>query len=193
MSYVTANPEMMTAAASDLASIGSNVDAARMVAAARTTSVIPAAADEVSAGIAHLFSQHAQDYQAMAGKAAAFQEQFVQHLTAGAFSYASVEANNAALLNGLNVVSDWFVNYIANTPPQQLLADGVGVLIDLGLLATAPVWLPIVGGGALIVLAAAALDLFLTGHSFLWGLFPVPFPVFPFGPNFNTFGTCPNL
>jgi predicted RecA/RadA family phage recombinase len=193
MSYVTANPEMMTAAASDLASIGSNVDAARMVAAARTTSVIPAAADEVSAGIAHLFSQHAQDYQAMAGKAAAFQEQFVQHLTAGAFSYASVEANNAALLNGLNVVSDWFVNYIANTPPQQLLADGVGVLIDLGLLATAPVWLPIVGGGALIVLAAAALDLFLTGHSFLWGLFPVPSPVFPFGPNFNTFGTCPNL
>jgi len=138
MSYVTANPEMMTAAASDLASIGSNVDAARMVAAARTTSVIPAAADEVSAGIAHLFSQHAQDYQAMAGKAAAFQEQFVQHLTAGAFSYASVEANNAALLNGLNVVSDWFVNYIANTPilptrrPSSYLRTVLGSLSTLG-------------------------------------------------------------
>jgi hypothetical protein len=58
MSYVIADPEMMTAAAADLATIGSNVDAAHMVAAARTTSVIPAAADEVSAGIAQLFSSH---------------------------------------------------------------------------------------------------------------------------------------
>jgi hypothetical protein len=50
---------MMTSAATDLATIGSNVNAAHMVAAARTTSVIPAAADEVSAGIAQLVSQHA--------------------------------------------------------------------------------------------------------------------------------------
>jgi predicted RecA/RadA family phage recombinase len=98
MNYVIADPEMMTAAAADLATIGSNVNAAHMVAAARTTSVIPAAADEVSAGIAHLFSQHAANYQALAGQAAAFQEQFVQHLTAGAFSYANIEAAIAAAL-----------------------------------------------------------------------------------------------
>ena len=77
MSYVIATPEMMTAAATDLATIGSNVDAAHMVAAAQTTSVIPAAADEVSAGIAQLFSQHAADHQALAGQAAAFQERTV--------------------------------------------------------------------------------------------------------------------
>jgi hypothetical protein len=91
MAYVIAAPEMMTAAATDVATIGSNVNAAHMVAAARTMSVIPAAADEVSAGIAHLFSQHAANYQALAAQAAAFNEQFVQHLTAGAFSYASIE------------------------------------------------------------------------------------------------------
>ena len=65
MSYVIADPEMMTAAATDLASIGSNVSAAHMTAVARTVAVIPAAADEVSARIAHLFSQHAANYQAM--------------------------------------------------------------------------------------------------------------------------------
>jgi hypothetical protein len=98
MPFVIAAPEMMTAAAADLATIGSNVSAAHKLAAAPTLAVIPAAADEVSASIAHVFSQHAANYQALAGQAAAFQEQFVQHLTAGAFSYASVEANIAALL-----------------------------------------------------------------------------------------------
>ena len=71
MSYVIAHPEMMTSAASDLAAIASNVNAAHIMAAAPTTAVIPAAADEVSTSIAHLFSQHAASYQAMAGQAAA--------------------------------------------------------------------------------------------------------------------------
>ena len=44
MSYVIAAPEMMTSAAADLATIGSNVSAAHMAAAARTVAVIPAAA-----------------------------------------------------------------------------------------------------------------------------------------------------
>jgi hypothetical protein len=45
MSYVIAVPEMMTSAAADLATIASNVSAAHMVAATRTTAVLPAAAD----------------------------------------------------------------------------------------------------------------------------------------------------
>jgi hypothetical protein len=63
MSYVIAAPEMIRAAAADLASIGSNLSAARIAAAARTVPVIPAAADEVSTSIARLFSQHAATYQ----------------------------------------------------------------------------------------------------------------------------------
>ena len=117
MSFVIVAPEMMTAAATDFATIGSNLSAAHMAAAARTTAVIPAAADEVSTGIAQLFSQHAASYQAMAAQAAAFNGQFVQHLTAGAFWYASIEATIASLLQDLNVSADGFVSLI----PQQLV------------------------------------------------------------------------
>jgi len=61
MSYAIAAPEMMTSAAADLAAIGSNFSAAQFAAATATVAVLPTAADEVSASIAHLFSQHAQD------------------------------------------------------------------------------------------------------------------------------------
>jgi len=98
MSFVIAAPEMMTSAAADLAAIGSNVSAAHAAAAAPTLSVLPAAADEVSAGVAHLYSRYADDFHTLAGRAAAFQEQFAQHLTAGAHSYASAEAVNVSYL-----------------------------------------------------------------------------------------------
>jgi methionine synthase II (cobalamin-independent) len=98
MSYVIADPEMMTSAASDLATFGSNVSAAHMVAAAPTVAVLPAAADEVSTGIAQLFSQHAADYQAMAAQAAAFNDQFVQTLKSGGAAYAQADATSAATL-----------------------------------------------------------------------------------------------
>jgi hypothetical protein len=118
MSYVIADPELMTSAASDLATIGSNVNAAHMVAAARTLAVIPAAADEVSTGIAHLFSQHAQDHQALAGQASAFHQEFVHHLTAGATSYSSAEAFIASLLHDLNVSVNSFNDALATIHNQ---------------------------------------------------------------------------
>ena len=106
MSAVIATPELMAQAATDLASIGSSLNAVHMVAAAPTLSVLPAAADEVSAGIARLFSGYAHDYHALAGKAAAFQDQFVQHLTAGAGAYASAEAANVtSLLKPLTAIA----------------------------------------------------------------------------------------
>ncbi|MGA8249981.1 MAG: PE family protein [Mycobacterium sp.] len=98
MSYVIAAPEMMTAAATDLATIGSDLSTAHAAAAVSTVALVPAAADEVSAGIAHLFSRYAEDFQGLAGKAAASHEQFVQHLTADAHSYASAEAINVSYL-----------------------------------------------------------------------------------------------
>lgn len=77
-----------------------------MTAAPPTQAVIPAAADEESVRIAHLFSQHARDYQALAGKAAASQHHFVQNLKASAASYASAEAANTALLQPLTATAD---------------------------------------------------------------------------------------
>jgi PE family len=98
MSYVLATPELISAAATDLAAIGSTLNAAHQAATNPTVPLVPAAADEVSTGIAHLFSQHAANYQALAGQAAAFNDQFVQHLAASAGAYASAEATNVSLL-----------------------------------------------------------------------------------------------
>lgn len=101
MSHVIATPELMTSAATDLATIGSTLDGAHRAAALTTQGVAPAAADEVSVSIARLFSQHAQDYQAVAGQAAAFQEQFVHNLSASAVSFASAEDAIVSFLQGL--------------------------------------------------------------------------------------------
>jgi PE family len=68
MSYVIAAPEMVAAAAGDLATVDSSLHAAQTAAAGPTVAIVPAAADEVSASIAHLFSQHAEHYQALAGQ-----------------------------------------------------------------------------------------------------------------------------
>jgi hypothetical protein len=96
MSYVIAAPEMMTAAATDLANIGSTIRAANAAAAAPTTGIVVAAEDEVSAAIAALFSGHGRAYQTLSAQAAASHDQFVQALTAGAGSYVSAEAANVA-------------------------------------------------------------------------------------------------
>ena len=72
MSFVIAAPEFLTAAATDLANIGSTIGAANAAAAAPTTSLLAAGADEVSAAVAALFGGHAQSYQALSAQAAAF-------------------------------------------------------------------------------------------------------------------------
>ncbi|MBW0019101.1 MAG: PE domain-containing protein [Mycobacterium sp.] len=101
MSSVIAAPDCIAGAANDLGAIGTALDAAHTAATAPTTAVLPAAADEVSANIAHVFSAHAQGYQELAGQAAAFHQQFVQNLTAAAGAYAGAEAANAASLRAL--------------------------------------------------------------------------------------------
>jgi hypothetical protein len=96
MSFLTTQPEMLAAAASDLTGIGSATASANAAAATPTTGVIPAAADEVSALTAAQFSTHAQMYQAVSAQAAAIHEMFVTTLGTSAGSYAATEAANAA-------------------------------------------------------------------------------------------------
>ncbi|OBG30864.1 PE family protein [Mycobacterium sp. E3198] len=116
MAQVIAVPEAMAAAAADLASVGSNLSVAHLAAAGPTVAVAPAAGDEVSAGIAQLFSRHAQGYQALAGQAAALQEQFVRRLTGGAGSYAAAEAANAGVLQTLDEMAGSFSGTVASLP-----------------------------------------------------------------------------
>lgn len=127
MSYVIATPEMMATAAFDLARIGSQVSAASAVAAMPTTEVVAAGADEVSAGIAALFSAHAQEYQALSAQAAAFHDQFVHTLTAAARWYTATEIANAAAMR--------VVLGAVNAPTQTLLGRP---LIGDGAHGTAP-------------------------------------------------------
>ena len=126
MSFVAAAPEIMTSAAKDLADIGSALTAANRAAVTQTTGVLAAAEDEVSAAIAALFSAHGQGFQALSAQAAAFHDQFVQALTAGAGSYVGAEAANASLLQSSNVIAgsmDGVVsrldNALGDIPPGQ--------------------------------------------------------------------------
>lgn len=95
MSFLTTQPEALAAAADNLQAIGSAMAAHNAAAAAPTTGVVPAAADEVSALTAAQFAAHAQTYQAMSAQAAAIHEMFVRMLSASAGSYAATEAANA--------------------------------------------------------------------------------------------------
>lgn len=95
MSFVTTQPEMLTAAANNLSAIGSALSAQNAAAAAPTTGVVPAAADEVSALTAVQFSAHASMYQSVSAQAEAIHQMFVSTLNASAGSYAATEAANA--------------------------------------------------------------------------------------------------
>jgi hypothetical protein len=96
MSFVTTQPQMLSAAAGDLQGLGSAVSAANAASAGPTTGVVPAAADEVSALTAAQFGAHAQMYQAISAQAAAIHDQFVATLETSAGSYLATEAANAA-------------------------------------------------------------------------------------------------
>jgi hypothetical protein len=96
MSFVTTQPQMLSAAAGNLQDIGSAVSAVNAAATGPTIGVIPAAADEVSALTAAQFAAHAQMYQDFSAQAAAIHEQFVATLSASAGSYLATEAANAA-------------------------------------------------------------------------------------------------
>ncbi|SOJ56068.1 PE-PGRS family protein PE_PGRS26 [Mycobacterium simulans] len=117
MSYLVAAPDLLTTAAVDAAAIGSSMRAANLAALAPTSTLMAAAADEVSAAIATLFSGYGQEYQAMSARAAALHEQFVQALSNASGAYAAAEAANATPLQPLvdNILG------VINAPTNFLL------------------------------------------------------------------------
>ena len=159
MSYVIAAPEMMAAAATDLAGIGSMLSAAHTAAAAPTAAVIPAAADEVSASIAHLFSQYGEGFQALAEKTSVFHDQFVQNLKTSAGAYTSAEATNAALLPP--AIGSLFNALALSLPPglQQLLATLSGFVLA-----------PLEFGFLILVIALAAVYVQVVNFLSMFGL-----------------------
>ncbi|OBK20984.1 hypothetical protein A5634_10940 [Mycobacterium asiaticum] len=128
----------MLAAAADLANVASALDEAHRSASPATLALSPAAADEVSEGIAQLFSRHAQDYQLVAREAATFQQQFIQNLTAGTSSYASAEVSSASWLQALDASANYYT-----TAGLALTSMIVTFPIAIAGLAVFPVFWPI--------------------------------------------------
>ncbi|EFD60327.1 predicted protein [Mycobacterium tuberculosis EAS054] len=92
MSFVIAAPEVIAAAATDLASLGSSISAANAAAAANTTALMAAGADEVSTAIAALFGAHGQAYPGAQRPSAGVSCPVAQALTSGGGAYAAAEA-----------------------------------------------------------------------------------------------------
>ncbi|WP_264990810.1 PE family protein, partial [Mycobacterium kiyosense] len=101
MSYVAVNIDLLSGAAGNLVNIGSAINQANSAAAAQTTGVLAAGADEVSRAVAAVFGSHAQGYQALSAQATAFHDQFVATLAGGANAYAAAEAAAANPLEGI--------------------------------------------------------------------------------------------
>lgn len=99
MSDLFGVPDEVAAAASELGNIGSTINSANSAAAFPTTGLVASGADDVSLGVAELFSAHAQSYQNFSGQLEAFHQAFVQNLTANAKAYGDAEAANTAALD----------------------------------------------------------------------------------------------
>ncbi|OBF92680.1 PE family protein [Mycobacterium sp. 852002-51163_SCH5372311] len=96
MSFLTALPEELLAAQALLSGITSNLTAQNMGAAAPTTTILPAAADPVSAQQAAIFAAYGTQYQTIAAEAQTLQEQYVSTLGTSSTTYSATEAANAA-------------------------------------------------------------------------------------------------
>jgi hypothetical protein len=158
MSAVVAVPDLLAQAATQVSAIGHALGAANETTAASTQAVLPAAADEVSAAVAQLFSRFGQDYQTAAGQAAAYQDQFARHLCAAANSYATAEAANTSLLQpapaaGLPSLDQVLASLISTVTGLfwQTLASlyYLGFLMLIPIYAALALWLPIAFVGSL--------------------------------------------
>ncbi|CPR09862.1 PE-PGRS family protein [Mycobacterium bohemicum DSM 44277] len=97
-SFVNAAPEVIAAASGDLAGIREAITQASAAAAAPTTGIEAAAADEVSAAIANVFAGFGEEFHALTAQTVSFQAQFAHTLNAAGATYAADEFTNVSLL-----------------------------------------------------------------------------------------------
>jgi hypothetical protein len=165
MSLLSVVPDSVSAASGNLQSIGSSVRSATAAAAAQTTAIAAPAADEVSAAITALFGTHAQQFQALSAKAAAFHDEFANLLNGGAAQYLNTEVANVrqTLVNAVNAPAQVLLGHpligtgqrAAATPAEDVPLYGfpyttthlyLGGLIDVTQVGTGG--LPWVGGNS---------------------------------------------
>ena len=96
MSFVTTAPAAISAAATQLEGVGNSFATESAGAAASTTAIAPAAADEVSILQSGVFSTYGQLYQTVSAQAQAIHQQFVNTLQQSSGSYQETEGANQA-------------------------------------------------------------------------------------------------
>jgi hypothetical protein len=96
MTFLVTQPDSVAAAAADVSQIRSAIGEANSTAASRTSSVVAAAGDEVSAATAALFNTYAAEYHSVLTQASSFHDQFAQLLANSGLAYAETEVANAA-------------------------------------------------------------------------------------------------
>lgn len=118
---------MVSTASGNLQNLGSALRSANAAAASQTTEIVAPAADEVSSAISAALGSHAQEFQAISAKAAAFHDEFVNLLNGGAAQYLNAEAANVqqTLANVVNAPAAAAAESI-NTPfgPVSLTFGG---------------------------------------------------------------------
>ena len=97
-SFVIAAPEAFAAASADLTGIEEAIKEASAAAAPSTTGIAAAGDDEVSAAIASLFGNFAEEFHTLTAQTTLFHSQFVGALSAAGAAYAAAEAPNVSLL-----------------------------------------------------------------------------------------------
>ena len=133
MSFVTTQPEALAYAAGKLQTLGSTMAAESAAAAAPTTGVIPAAADEVSALQAAIFEAYGSLYQSVNAQATAIHELFVHTLGASAGSYAATEsANSSATASPLSGGISGLLSSAANTAQASPPGGNLANIFDIG-------------------------------------------------------------
>lgn len=96
MSYLTTQPQLMSAAADNLAGIQTALAEANATFAGPTTGLAAAAGDEVSAAVTQLFRSYGLAYQEVVGEVTAFHDAFTRALAGSALAYVEAEVANAA-------------------------------------------------------------------------------------------------
>lgn len=121
MSFLAVAPDWLSAATADLQGIGSALNSASVAAAAPTTGLAAAAADEVSTAIATLFGEFGDEFQLVNAQVSAFHQQFVTALNGASGSYASAEAAAASVLDPVLGVINAPTQFLLGRP---LIGDG---------------------------------------------------------------------
>lgn len=125
-------PSFLASAAADLGRIGTTVENACSAATVRTSGLMPAAGDEVSAAIAGVFSAHGDQYRWAASRVAKFHSEFTRALADAATNYVQAEWRNAALLSNATQGTSGAGAGALTIAPSPLLANPITALIMSG-------------------------------------------------------------